>query len=166
MADVHLAQINIGRMRGPLEDPVMAGFVARLNEINALADGSPGFIWRLQTTEGNATYLRPFDDDRIIVNMSVWESIEHLRGYVYSSAHAEMLRQRREWFERFDRIVLALWWIPAGRIPSIDEGKKRLASIEQHGPTPFAFTFRAPFPPDQALLAGTDWSAFEPCATV
>jgi hypothetical protein len=166
MSDVHLAQINIGRMKGPLEDPVMAGFVARLDEINALADRSPGFIWRLQTTEGNATYLRPFDDDRIIVNMSVWESIEHLRGYVYSSAHAELLRQRRDWFERFDRIAVALWWIPAGRIPSIDEGKKRLASIEHHGPTPFAFAFGATFPPDQALIAATDWSAFEPCAAV
>src|SRR2546422_8033077 len=113
MTNVHLAQINIGRMKAPLEDPAMAGFVARLDDINALADRSSGFVWRLQTEEGNATYLRPFDDERIIVNMSVWESIDALRAYVYGSAHAEVLRQRREWFEKFDRVFLALWWIPA-----------------------------------------------------
>jgi len=163
MANVHLAQINIGRIRAELDDPLMAGFVSRLDDLNALADRSPGFVWRLQTTEGNATYLRPFDDNRLLLNMSVWESIEQLREYVYGSAHADVLRQRREWFEKFDRTYLALWWIPAGRIPSIDEAKKRLASIEQHGPTPFAFTFKDPFPPDEALIASTDWSAFEPC---
>ena len=163
MANVHLAQINIGRMKSALEDPAMAGFVARLEELNALADGSDGFVWRLQGGDGNATYLRPFDDDRIIVNMSVWESIEHLRAYVYSSAHADVLRQRREWFEKFDRVMIAMWWIPVGRIPSVDEGKKRLASIEQHGPTPFAFTFKTMFPPDDGLIAATDWSSFAPC---
>ncbi len=163
MANVHLAQINIGRIKAALEDPVMAGFVARLEDINALADRSDGFVWRLQGGEGNATYLRPFDDDRIVVNMSVWESIERLRAYVYSSAHAEVLRQRREWFEKFDGVMLALWWIPAGRIPSIDEAKKRLASIERHGPTSFAFTFKTAFPPDEALIAATDWSSFAPC---
>jgi heme-degrading monooxygenase HmoA len=163
MANVHLAQINIARMKGAFEDPVMAGFAARLEELNALADGSDGFVWRLQGGEGNATYLRPFDDDRIIVNMSVWESIEQLRAYVYSSAHAEVLRQRRDWFEKFDRVMIALWWIPAGRIPSVDEGKKRLASIEQHGATPFAFSFKATFPPDEVLIAATDWSSFAPC---
>ena len=151
MTTVHLAQINIGRMKAPLEDPAMAGFVARLDEINAIADRSFGFVWRLQTEEGNATYLRPFDDERIIVNMSVWESIDALRAYVYSSAHAELLRQRRDWFEKFDRVFLALWWIPAGHIPSIDEAKARLALLEQNGPTPLAFTFKTTFPPDSAL---------------
>ena len=163
MANVHLAQINIGRIKAALEDPVMAGFVARLDDINALADRSDGFVWRLQGGEGNATYLRPFDDDRIVVNMSVWESIEHLRAYVYNGAHAGVLRQRREWFEKFDGVMMALWWIPVGRIPSIDEARKRIASIEQHGPTPFAFTFKSVFPPDDALIAATDWSSFAPC---
>jgi hypothetical protein len=163
MANVHVAQINIGRIKGALEDPVMAGFVARLDEINALADGSDGFVWRLQGGDGNATYLRPFDDDRIVVNMSVWESVEQLRAYVYSSAHAELLRQRREWFEKLDRVVTAMWWIPAGRMPSMDEGKKRLASVERHGPTPFAFTFKTTYPPDEALIAATDWSSSAPC---
>lgn len=151
MPNVHLAQINIGRLKAPLDDPSMAGFVSRLDEINALADRTPGFVWRLQTEEGNATSLRPFDDERIALNMSVWESIEALRAYVYSSAHAEVLRQRRDWFEKFERVYLALWWIPAGHIPSIDEAKARLASLEQNGPTPFAFTFKTTFTPDEAL---------------
>jgi hypothetical protein len=147
MTNIHLAQINIGRMKAPLEDPVMAGFMSRLDDLNALADRSPGFVWRLQGDEGNNTYLRPYEDERIIVNMSVWETIEQLRAYVYNSAHAELLKQRRDWFEKFDGVFLALWWIPAGHIPTVDEAKKRLALLEAHGPTPFAFTFKTPFEP-------------------
>lgn len=161
---VQLAQVNIGRMKAPLESPTMEGFVARLDEINALADRSPGFVWRLQTTEGNATYLRPYDDDRILFNMSVWETIDALRDYVYKSAHVELLRQRQEWFAAFGGMYLALWWVPAGHRPSVDEAKKRLAHLAANGPTPFAFTFREPFPPDEAVLQATDWSSFEPCA--
>jgi hypothetical protein len=149
MADVHLAQVNIGRIKASLEDPVMSGFVARLNELNALAEASPGFVWRLQGDEGNNTYLRPFDDQRILVNMSVWETVEQLRDYTYGSVHAELLRQRRDWFEKFDRMFLALWWIPAGHIPSIDEAKERLAHLEAHGPTATAFTFKAVFAPQE-----------------
>ena len=163
---VHLAQVNIARMRGALEDPVMAGFVARLDEINALADGGPGFVWRLQTDAGNATYLRPYDDERIIINMSVWESIEHLRDYVYRSRHAEVLRQRGDWFEKLEAPVVALWWVPAGHVLSVDEAKKRIAHLQEHGSTPFAFSFRTTFPPDEQFLASTDWSAFEPCPAV
>jgi heme-degrading monooxygenase HmoA len=146
---MHLAQVNIGRMRAPLDDPSMHGFVSRLAELNALADGSDGFVWRMQDGAGAGnTYLRPFDDDRIIVNMSVWESIEQLRAYTYSGAHAEVLRQRREWFEKFERVSLALWWIPAGHIPTVDDAKQRLASLDDRGPTPYAFTFAHVFPPD------------------
>lgn len=159
----HLAQVNIGRMRAPLDDPLMAGFVGRLDEINALADRSPGFVWRLQTSEGNATYLRPYDDDRIIFNMSVWENIEHLKAYVYNSLHVELLRQRQEWFSKFDGVYAALWWVPSGHRPSIDEAKKRLAHLAEKGPTAYAFTFKTPFPPDQSVIEATDWSAFEPC---
>ena len=151
MPNVHLAQINIGRLKAPIDHPSIAGFVARLADINALADRTPGFVWRLQTEEGNATSLRPFDDDRIALNMSVWESLEALRAYVYSSAHAEVMRQRRDWFEKFESVYLALWWIPAGHIPSIDEAKARLASLAEKGPTPFAFTFKTAFSPEQAL---------------
>ncbi|MGH9143449.1 MAG: DUF3291 domain-containing protein [Vicinamibacterales bacterium] len=139
---LHLAQVNIGRMKAPLDDPSMAGFVSRLAELNALADGSDGFVWRLQDGEGAGnTYLRPFDDDRIIVNMSVWKSVEQLRAYTYAGPHAETLRQRRDWFEKLERVAVALWWVPAGHVPTIDEAKARLAALDQHGPTPFAFTF-------------------------
>jgi heme-degrading monooxygenase HmoA len=147
MTNFHLAQVNIGRMRGPLDGPIMAGFMARLDDLNALADSSPGFVWRMQGEEGNNTYLRPYEDERIIVNMSVWESIEALRAYVYNSAHAGILKQRRDWFEKFESAMLALWWIPAGHIPTVEEAKQRLASLDANGPTPFAFTFRTTFPP-------------------
>src|SRR5262245_36030647 len=160
---LHLAQVNIARMKAPLDSPTLAGFVARLDEINALADGSPGFVWRLQTGEGNATYLRPYDDDRILFNMSVWESVEALKAYVYGSAHREVLRQRHDWFEKFDGIYAALWWVPEGHRPSIDEARKRLAHLAANGATSFAFTFKETFPPDAALVEATDWSGFEPC---
>ena len=150
MPNVHLAQINIGRIKAPLEDPVMFGFVSRLDELNAIADRSPGFVWRLQTDEGNATALRPYDDERILLNMSVWESIDQLRAYVYETGHADVLRQRRDWFEKFERTYLALWWIPVGHIPSIEEAKARLDALDANGPTPFAFTFRTTFPPETA----------------
>ncbi|HKR65820.1 MAG TPA: DUF3291 domain-containing protein [Thermoanaerobaculia bacterium] len=159
----HLAQVNIARMRAPIDGPVMAGFVARLEEINALADRSPGFVWRLQTDEGDATYLRPFDDERIIVNMSVWESVDALKNFTYRTAHAELLRSRKDWFEHFDGAFLAMWWVPEGHRPSIDEAKKRLAHLDAHGPSQYAFTFRTVQPPDDSFLAAFDWSVFEPC---
>jgi hypothetical protein len=143
-----LAQVNIGRARGDMTDPVMAGFVARLTEINALADQSPGFVWRLQTEDGDATAVRPYEDLRILINLSVWTDLPALRGYVYRSAHAAVMRRRREWFERFDRIYVALWWVPAGHRPSVTEAVARLAHLEQHGPTAFAFSFAEPFGPD------------------
>jgi hypothetical protein len=141
----HIAQVNIALAKEPLESPLMAEFVAALDPVNALADRSPGFVWRLQTEDGNATSIRAFDDDRIIVNMSVWKSVEHLRAYTYTTPHAELLKQRRDWFEKFDGIFLALWWVPVGHIPTVDEAKDRLASIAEHGATPFAFTFKRAF---------------------
>lgn len=159
----HLAQVNIARMKAPLDAPLMAGFVARLEEINALADRSPGFVWRLQTEAGDATYLRPYDDDRILFNLSVWESVETLKEYVYRTAHAELLRDRRSWFEQFDGAAVALWWVPAGHRPSVDEAKQRLARLQAEGPSQFAFTFRSVQPPDEELLTRLDWSLFEPC---
>ena len=163
MSTLQIAQVNIGRMKAALEDPVMAGFVARLDEINALADRSLGFVWRLQTSEDNATYLRPYDDDRILFNMSVWESVEHLKRYVYETAHVQVLRHRHAWFEKVSGAYTALWWVPKGRVPSIDEAKKRLAHLDTHGPTPFAFTFQNLFPADEQFVRSTDWSSFEPC---
>ena len=166
MAHYHIAQVNIGRARAPMESPIMEGFANRLAEINALADHAPGFVWRLQTPAGNATYLRPYDDDRIMINMSVWESIEALKRYVYHTAHAELLRERHQWFEEFAGSYLALWWVPAGHIPGVDEAKKRLAHLERHGPTQFAFTFRTVFQPDEEYQRSIDWSSFQPCPAV
>ncbi len=139
----NIAQVNIARMRAPLESPVMSGFVERLDEINRLADGSPGFVWRLQTEAGNATYLRPYDDDRILFNLSVWETVDALKNYVYRTAHAELLHDRRNWFEQFAGVYVALWRVPAGHVPGIDEAKERLAHLETHGSSPFAFTFKS-----------------------
>jgi len=164
MANYDIAQVNIGRMRAPLDDPQMAGFVARLDEINALADASPGFVWRLQTEEGNATYLRPFEDERVILNMSVWESVEALRQYVYQTAHRELLRQRHEWFDKFQGAYTALWWVPAGHISGIDEAKRRIAHLDAYGPTQFAFTFQVLFPVDEEYQNGINWPSFQPCA--
>jgi hypothetical protein len=164
MSQYHIAEVNIARMRGSsTEDPVMQGFMSRLDEINALADAAPGFVWRLKTDEGNATYLRPYDDERILVNMSVWESVDHLKDYVYKTKHVELLKQRHEWFERFEGAYLAMWWVPMGHIPSVDEAKKRLAHLDEHGPSQYAFTWRTMQPPDEAFLARFDWSIFKPC---
>src|ERR1035438_9493012 len=162
MSQYHIAQVNIGRVKAPIEDPIMAGFVNRLVEINALADGSPGFVWRLQTSAGDATYLRPYDDDRILVNMSVWESVETLRRYVYQTAHVELLRRRQQWFEQFVGVYTALWWVPAGHIPGVDEAKKRLAHLEQHGPSQFAFTFKTVIPPEEEYQRAIDWPSLLP----
>ena len=167
MAQDHIAQLNIGRVKAPVEDPIMAGFVARLDEINALAECSPGFVWRLQTSEGNATYFRPYpEDDRILINMSVWETIESLRHYVYQTAHADLLRQRQAWFEKFAGSYTALWWVPAGHRPGMDEATKRLAHLEKHGPTQFAFTFKTTFEPEEQFQKLIDWSSFQPCPAV
>ena len=142
----HLAQVNIARMLAPLDSPVMAGFVARLDELNTLADSSPGFLWRFQNESGNATYLRPYDDDRVLFNMSTWTTPELLKAYVYRTAHAEMIRQRQQWFEHLSDAVLALWWVPAGHRPTVDEAKERLEHLHRHGPSAQAFGFRGIFP--------------------
>ncbi|HJS72985.1 MAG TPA: DUF3291 domain-containing protein [Vicinamibacteria bacterium] len=142
----HLAQFNIGRMRGSIDDPVMEGFRSQLDRINAIADASPGFVWRLQTEDGNATAIRAFEDPLMAVNMSVWESLEALHQYVYKSPHVGPLRERGQWFEPLDVPILVLWWIPAGHIPTVEEAKERLAHLHAHGPGPRAFTFRQPFP--------------------
>lgn len=159
----HIAEVNIARMHAPLDDPLMAGFVARLAELNALADQSPGFVWRLQTEEGDATYLRPYDDERILFNLSVWESIEPLKDYVFRSVHQEMMRQRRQWFEKFDGTYTALWWVKAGHIPTIAEAKQRLAYLQQHGETAHAFTFKQIFPPTESTPEDFRAVPLNPC---
>ena len=163
MSDYNIAQVNIGRIRAELSDPIMAGFVNRLEEINALADGSPGFVWRLRIEENNATYLRPYGDERTLMNMSVWKSIEPLRHFVFKTAHVELLRLRHRWFEKFAGAYSALWWVPEGHIPSVDEAKQRLARLERNGPSEFAFSFNNIFQPDESYQRSIDWAAFLPC---
>lgn len=159
MSNYQLAQLNIATMTAPLESPVMADFVANLDRINALAEAAPGYIWRLQTDEGDATALRPFGED-IIVNMSVWQDVNSLREYVYRSGHVEIMRRRREWFERGVEASLVLWWVPDGHRPDVEEAKARLDLLRANGPSPEAFHFGRAFPPpdaaepDQPLVFG------------
>ena len=146
MPEYHLAQINIARMLAPIDDPIMAEFVAQLAPVNVLADQAPGFVWRLQTDSGDATSLKVYDDEMIIVNLKVWESVEALREFVYKSAHYGVLRDRKRWFEKFEGPYYALWWIPAGELPSIEDSKLRLEYLRQHGDSAYAFSFKHIFP--------------------
>lgn len=151
MPDYHLAQSNIARMRGPIDADVMAGFVERLEPMNALADKSPGFVWRYQTEAGDATEVRVFNDKLILFNMSVWESVAALEDYVFRSQHVEALQQRSSWFERWPKASLVLWWVEAGHEPSVEEAKQRFETLWAQGPSPDAFTFSRRHPPPDAL---------------
>jgi hypothetical protein len=146
--EYQIVQANIARAIAPLDDPVMAGFVEQLDYINSVADRSPGFVWRLQTAEGDATAIRAFDDERTIFNMSIWSSIESLYAYTYRSDHLGPLRDRRKWFERMDHAHLVLWWVPAGHVPTLDEAVERLNALDRNGPSSEAFTLRHAFTPD------------------
>jgi len=143
----HIVQANIAQMRAPLDDPMMAGFNERLEPLNALADESPGFVWRLQTEEGDATEIDVFGDELVLFNMSVWESVDALESYVYKSNHVNAVQKRAEWFERPAKSPFVLWWIEAGEIPTIEEGRARLEKLWSDGPTADAFTFRHRFDP-------------------
>jgi hypothetical protein len=143
-----LAQVNIARMRADLSDPVMAGLRSRLDEVNELAERSEGFVWRLRGDEISfddlapfKTYFVPFLQPCLFYNLSVWESVETLKHFVVNTVHAEMLRDRNKWMDSFNRTSLALWWVPAGHKPSIQESLERLRSVDENGPTAFAFTF-------------------------
>lgn len=146
----HLAQVNIARMRASIVDPVMEGFVAQLEFINACAERSPGFVWRLQSEAGDATGLEIFEDPTLLINMTVWESMEALYHYVYKSAHLKPLQNRKSWFKPMDRSHLALWWIQKGYEPTIAEAELRLSLLQERGPTSEAFTFKEAFPPPVA----------------
>lgn len=151
MTDHHLAQINVARMLHPLDDPRMAEFVDNLDRVNAIADASPGFVWRLKDETGNATVFRPLKPD-ILVNMSVWESPEALRGFIYRTDHSEFLRRAESWFYKPDKARFALWWVPAGTIPTVEDGIKRLGRLRAKGASAEAFTFKERFPePAEAI---------------
>jgi hypothetical protein len=146
-----LAQLNIGIIKGPMDSPVMADFAANLERINALADQTPGFVWRLQTDDGDATALRPFDDENMLVNMSVWRDADSLRRFVYRSDHVDIMRRRGEWFERMSEAFLVLWWVPEGHRPGVAEAIAKLGTLRRHGPTAQAFTFRQSYPAPDAV---------------
>ena len=145
MSDYHLAQLNTATLKEPLESPSMAEFVANLDRINALAENSPDFIWRLKDEAGDATAMRPFGEN-ILVNMSVWKDVEALHAYAFRSAHVEVLRKRRDWFERMTEAYAVLWWVPRGHQPSVAEAAERLTHLKKFGATPHAFSFREAFP--------------------
>ncbi|GAA2631388.1 DUF3291 domain-containing protein [Paractinoplanes durhamensis] len=146
MTDFHLAQMNTARLRAPLEDPSMIEFAEGLSLMNDLADRSPGFVWRLAGENGDGTIVAPTDPSRIYT-LSVWESPEDLRAYVYQSGHLDYLRRRRDWFvPNGPRAALVLWWLPAGKVPTLRQGISRLGRLDGNGPTPDAFTFRQLFP--------------------
>jgi hypothetical protein len=146
MSDHHLAQINVGRLVAPLDDPQVAGFVSQLDEINELAERSPGFIWRLKSDSGNATDIPYNDDPTMLVNMSVWESVETLKSFTYQTRHLQVVRQRHDWFQKMTEPHYCLWWVPAGHVPSVAEGRERLDHYIRFGATPEAFWFSELFP--------------------
>ena len=167
--DYVVAQVNIGRLVAPLDSPQLADFVAMLDPVNAVADTAPGFVWRLQTEDGNSTALRAFEDDAegadggILLNMSVWETVEDLAAFAYGEAHRVVLRRRREWFEQLKDAYMAVWWIPRGHIPTIQEAEERVKHLRAHGPTPRAFTLKVHFPPPgsadaEPLHSPEDWA--------
>ena len=149
MSTHQLAQLNIAQMKEPLESPSLSDFVASLDQVNAIADSAPGFVWRLEDEAGSAVGIRPFGED-LLVNMSVWDSVASLSSYAFRSDHAEIMRRRREWFKPMGADHAVLWWVLAGHRPSLAEAKERLEHLRLHGATPYAFTFKMSFPPPDA----------------
>jgi len=143
-----------------MDDPMIDGFRTQLASINALAEVSPGFVWRLQDESGDATNIKPFGDELEIVNLTVWTSIDALAEFTYRSGHVELLRRRREFFEAPTEPILCLWWIPEATIPTVDDAIARLEHLRAHGPTPEAFTFRHRFEPSGEARTGSDRDAY------
>ncbi len=147
----YLAQVNIARMLAPLDDPVMTDFVNNLDRINAVAEQSEGFVWRLVDDTNNATAIKIFDDDYLIVNMSVWKSIQDLFNFTYRSEHLEIFKRKKEWFSKMEDAHMALWHIPAEHIPTVKEAEERLIYLNEYGDTPYAFTFKTNFTIPEAM---------------
>jgi len=146
----HIAQVNIAKMLAPLDSPIMADFVANLDRINQLAEASEGFVWRMQEY-GNATAVRIYDDESLLINMSVWKDVDSLFQYAYKSQHAEIFKRRKEWFDKMSQMHMALWYVPVGHQPDVNEATQRLDHIRMHGDTPYAFTFKKRFSIDEFL---------------
>ncbi len=145
MSSCHLVQLNIAKMKFSIESTEMSDFVDNLETINALADSSPGFVWRLQTEEGDATGIDFFGSD-VLVNMSIWQDVESLHNFVYKTAHSKIMSRRKEWFHRVEEAYTVLWWAPKAEIPSLDEAKSKLELLKSRGPTAAAFSFKQAYP--------------------
>ncbi len=139
----HLAELNVGRLVAPVGDPRVAPFVNALEAVNAIAERSPGFVWRLKDDGGDATNFRFPSDDQTLVNMSVWESADALRHYVFNTVHRKFYERRAEWFEVMAQHHMVLWRVPAGHIPTLEEAAERLNHLQAHGPSAFAFGWAA-----------------------
>ncbi|MPY62507.1 DUF3291 domain-containing protein [Streptomyces spongiae] len=150
-AAYELAQVNIARLKAPLDSPQLKDFVDALDPVNAVADASDGFVWRLQDESGDATNIPVLGDEWLIINMSVWRDTNALTAFMYQGQHRELLARRREWFERVREAMVALWWVPAGHRPTVAEAEERLLHLRAHGPTPYGFTLRTSFPPQEAF---------------
>jgi hypothetical protein len=146
-AAYELAQVNLARLKAPLDSPQLKDFVDNLDAVNADADAAEGFVWRLEGDSGDATDIAVFGDDWLIINMSVWRDRNTLTAYMYQGRHREMLSRRHEWFERVQEMMTALWWVPAEHRPTVAEAEERLLHLRTNGPTPHAFTLRTSFPP-------------------
>ncbi|TGN39544.1 DUF3291 domain-containing protein [Marinobacter confluentis] len=152
MSRYYIAQLNIAQLKAPIDSPQLSDFVNNLDRINALADDSPGFVWRLQTEEGNATDIDYFGSDTIM-NLSVWDSVEALHRFVYRTAHVEIMSRKKEWFHSMNEAHMVLWWVPAGHMPSLYEAAEKLNAFRQQGPSPNAFTFKKAYPPPGEAIA-------------
>ena len=152
--EYNLAQVNVGRILGPMDGPVMAEFAANLDPINALAESSPGFVWRLKDETNNATSIPVTEDRFLLVNLSVWRTVDDLFAFTYRSAHTEYVRRRGEWFERMKEIFFCCWYVPEGHAPTVAEAMERIAYIREYGPTPYAFTFKQRYTVSEAMAVG------------
>ena len=146
MKKYQLAEINVARMKGiNIDDPIMKEFVDNLDVVNELAENSEGFIWRLKDDNNNATSLNPYDDEQVIINISVWESVETLEQYVFKTFHSDFLKRRKEWFHKYGQVHTAMWWIEAGNYPTVEEAVAKLASLQKDGATQDVFNFKDRF---------------------
>lgn len=148
MSDYQIAEINIARMKGVnINDPVMKEFVDNLDKVNALAESSEGFIWRLKDDNNNATSHNPYDDEQVVINISVWQNIEALENFMYKTLHSVFLKRRKEWFQTFGKVYTAMWWVSSGQFPSVQEATDKLEYLQKNGASEWVFDFKRKFPP-------------------